>query len=130
MCIVFHALEVNPPAKELLIMPRPKKPNPELRPVSNTNDLNDEQKGKLFSQHVDKLVVLVRKVDEAVSARRLQRKVMRQDGFSAGEIDHALWLLKQEADEPTDDIEMRVRVAKWLGKPIGFQPDMFAAAAQ
>jgi hypothetical protein len=102
-----------------------RKRNPELRPISN--DIDDEQKAALFGKGIEKLEAAIRRKDEAVAGIRLQRKTMKSEGFSADEIGHALWLRKQEGDEPKEKIELEIRVARWLQRPLGLQADLFAA---
>lgn len=103
---------------------------PELRPVEPTNDLNDEQKARLFGEGLDRMVTLTERKDELVAQMRNQRKQMRADGFSREEVDYGLWLRKQSDEDARDNLAMRLRIAEWQGKPLGYQPSLDLAAAQ
>ena len=105
---------------------------PELRPVENsqTNDLNDEQKIALLRGGVEKLKTLINRKDEIVASIRNQRKAMKSDGFQREEVDYALWLSQHSDVEASDALAMRIRIAEWLGKPLGFQSSFDLQAAQ
>jgi uncharacterized protein (UPF0335 family) len=112
-------------------MPRGKRyGNPELRAVeeTTTNDLNDEQKARLFLGGIEKLERMIERKDEMVATIRNQRKVMKQEGFDRAEVDYALWVRKEGEDAARENLGMRLRIANWLGKPLGFQAVLDLAA--
>lgn len=112
-------------------MPRGRKnPNPELRPVEPSNDLNDEQKAKLFIGGVGTLERLIEEKDSVVASIRSQRKAMKAEGFSREEIDYALWLRKDGEEAGKERIAIHLRIAEWLGHPLGFQATLDLVAAQ
>jgi hypothetical protein len=114
-------------------MPRGKRGGgPELRPVEpiTTNDLDDEQKARLFLGGIEKLEKMIDRKDEMVAAIRNQRKVMKQEGFDRAEVDYALWVRKEGDEAAGDNLAMRLRISEWLGKPLGFQATLDLAAAQ
>lgn len=99
----------------------------ELAPIGHDhNDLNDEQKKRLLQDHVTELERLNKNQLSANAAVRLQRKKMKADGFSRAVVDYALWLRKVDVDEATDKMAEQMKIAQWLGKPLGFSPDLFA----
>ena len=102
-------------------MARGKRNNPELRAVQPTNDLNDEQKAVLFGDGLEVLEEYQEQIDALVAKKRNQRKIMKSEGFSAAEIDYALWVRKKGEEAAKDAMAMNIRVAAWLGKPLGFQ---------
>lgn len=104
---------------------------PELRPMLPTNDLNDQQKAALFLGGVEKLESLINRKDEVVAQIRNQRKAMKSDGFHREEVDYALWYRQHSEGEANEAMAMRLRIAEWLGKPLGFQAALdLGAAAQ
>ena len=108
-----------------------KSENPELKQVeSESNDLNDEQKAKLFMGGIEKLEKLIGDKDWAVTAIRNHRKTMKSEGFSREEVEYALWSRKEGDERAKEAMAMQLRIAEWLGKPLGFQPSLDLAAAQ
>jgi uncharacterized protein (UPF0335 family) len=100
-----------------------------LRAVESLpNDLNDEQKVSLFIGGIEKLERLIEGKDEIVADIRNARKVMKSEGFSREEVDYALWFRKQDEGEADKSLAMRLRIAEWLGKPLGFQSTLDLAA--
>jgi hypothetical protein len=108
-------------------MPRRRRASPELRAVQ-TNDLNDEQKAALFLGGVERMESLINRKDELVAQIRNQRKAMKADGFGREEVDYALWFRKHSEGEANEGLAMRIRIAEWLGKPLGFQATLDLAA--
>lgn len=100
----------------------------ELRPVETSNDLNDEQKAKLFIVGIDRLERLIERKDSAVADIRSQRKTMKSEGFSREEVDYALWLRKEGEEIAKERIAAHLRIAEWMGKPLGFQSALDLAA--
>lgn len=107
-----------------------KKGSPELRPVEPTNDLNDEQKATLLEKGLERLERLIAEKDRVVSDIRTQRKTMKAEGFSRHEVDYALRLRKEGVEAAKERMAAEVRIAQWLGQPLGFQSNLFEAAAQ
>jgi hypothetical protein len=113
----------------------PKRPtrrgqSPELAPIDpRHNDLNEEQQQRLMLDGVAKLERLIEAQQSANSAVRLQRKALKSDGFSRTMVDYALWLRKTEGDEAAERMQDQIKIAQWLGKPLGFQPTLFDQAA-
>jgi hypothetical protein len=54
---------------------------------------------------------------------------MKIEGFSLEERTYALWLRRQEGEEPRERVELQIRVAAWLKRPLGLQADLFDAVA-
>ena len=111
-------------------MARQRRGGPELRPVEPTNDLNDEQKARLFLGGIEKLEKMIERKDEMVATIRNQRKVMKQEGFDRAEVDYALWVRSQGDEAAHESLAMRLRISEWLGKPLGFQAALDLQAAQ
>ena len=107
-----------------------KSENPELRAVAPTNDLNDEQKARLFIGGIEKLERLIDDKDEIVADIRNQRKTMKSEGFDRAEIEYALWARKEGDEAAKTALAMRLRISQWLGKPLGYQSTLDLVAAQ
>ena len=71
---------------------------------------------------------LIERKDEVVATIRNHRKQMKADGFSREEVDYGLWLRKQGEEEARDNLAMRIRIAEWMGKPLGYQAALDLAA--
>jgi hypothetical protein len=116
-------------------MPRGKRrsASPELRPVEASNDLDDEAKARLLLQGLESLEALIEKKDSVVATIRSQRKTLKSEGFSREEVDYGLWLRKwgeAGGEMARDRLAMQLRIAAWLGKPLGYQPSLDLEAAQ
>jgi uncharacterized protein (UPF0335 family) len=101
-----------------------------LRPVEPSNDLNDEQKAKLFITGITRLERLIERKDSAVADIRSHRKTMKSEGFSREEVEYALWLRKAGEEVAKERMAAHLRIAEWLEKPLGFQSTFNLAAAQ
>ena len=97
---------------------RPKKDNPELKPLNNLSPL---QKQVLFVTGLQKLERLIQAVKVAGNAVKAQRKVMKGDGFPKEEVDYALFLRRSDDTTVREDAASRDRAAKYLAHPIGHQ---------
>jgi hypothetical protein len=112
-------------------MPRGKRgSNPELRVVDpiTTNDLNDEQKASLLIKGIEKLEKMIDRKNEMVAAIRTQRKTLKSEGFERQEVDFALWVRKEGDEAAKERVALQIRIAEWIGQPLGYQPSLDLAA--
>lgn len=77
---------------------------------------------------IESLERLIGQKDEMVARIRSQRKTMKADGFMRPEVDYALWLRSHDGAEASSDVAMRIRIAQWLERPLGFQATFDLAA--
>lgn len=82
----------------------------------------------MFTDGIDKLVRLVEQKDEMVARIRTHRKQMKADGFMRPEVDYALWMQKHDGQDAADEMAMRIRIAQWMGQPLGYQASLDLAA--
>ncbi len=101
----------------------------EPRPNGDTPaELSDDQKQVLALQWKKKLEAAEAAKDEAVSEIRNIRKKIKLDlGADGVETVKAMMSLETEAGEAKLQamIEHAVRAARWMGVPLGMQPDLF-----
>lgn len=92
--------------------------------------LTDDQKKVLLLQGVGKIERLQEQMATINADIRNERKRLKADGFEKFEIDFAIQLRRSTKKEDGDAIETdkwrkMVRIAAFLGHPIGTQPDLF-----
>jgi uncharacterized protein (UPF0335 family) len=101
------------------------KPNPELRPLEDepgpNHNRTEEQTAKAFTVWVDQIGRVNDRKDQMVAESRNLRKRMAEDGFELADLNHALKLRKRGDDWAREQVEAQIRVAAWLGRPLGFQ---------
>ena len=114
----------KPATKLRGLEPRKRKakgPNPELAPLGAAPDDSDnEQKRRQFLSGLGKLEPLIQAVKD-------QRKVMKEQGFTAAEISDGLWARKAETPVILARQAARAKILRWLSIPLGTQADLFKA---
>jgi hypothetical protein len=82
----------------------------------------------LFVVNLQRLEKLIDAKDGAVAAIRVHRKQMKVEGFMRPEVDYALWIRKEGEEVAKERLAQQLKVAEWLGKPLGFQAALDLAA--
>lgn len=91
----------------------------------NTNlELSEAEKRALLVNGLTQIEGLVEQKDAIVSQIRTSRKRLVAHGFGPKVIDFALRLRKDEDDKMIEQRRSEIEVARFLGHPIGTQPEL------
>jgi hypothetical protein len=96
-----------------------------MRPLEDepgpNHNRTEEQQAKAFSVWIERIAKNVEVKDRIVAEGRNLRKAAHEDGFELADLDDALKLRKRGDDWMVKRIEAQIRIARWLGRPLGFQ---------
>ncbi len=91
----------------------------------NSQELTDEQQQVLFFQHKAKIISLKEKIASETALLRNAYKLAKSEGFTKKDIDFAISLENDNDNEALERRRREAMIARWMGHPIGTQPDMF-----
>lgn len=94
------------------------------RSIPNDLDLTEAEKRALLVNGLNEIEGLVESKDDIVSKIRTSRKRLVAHGFKPKVIDFALRLRKGEDDAMIEQRRAEIEVARFLGHPIGTQPEL------
>jgi len=92
----------------------------------NSGELTSDQQQVLFHQHMKKIKAAKEQMATATSQLRNAYKLAKSEGFPKTDIDYAFMLEKDKDDGAIQARRREAEIAKWMGHPIGTQPDLFA----
>lgn len=90
----------------------------------NDLELSESEKRALLVNGLTQIEGLVEQKDAIVSQIRTNRKRLVAHGFAPKIIDFALRLRKDEVDKMIEQRRAEIEVARFLGHPIGTQPEL------
>lgn len=90
----------------------------------NNYDLTESEKRALLVNGLTEIEDLVEAKDALVSKIRTSRKKLVSHGFAPKVIDFALRLRKDDDDSMIEQRRAEIEVARFLGHPIGTQPEL------
>jgi len=90
----------------------------------NDLELSEAEKRALLVNGLTQIEGLVEQKDAIVSQIRTSRKRLVAHGFAPKVIDFALRLRKDEDDKMIEQRRSEIEVARFLGHPIGTQPEL------
>lgn len=94
------------------------------RALPNDLDLTESEKRALLVYGLNEIEGFVEEKDEIVSKIRTSRKRLVAHGFKPKVIDFALRLRKAEDEAMIEQRRAEIEVARFLGHPIGTQPEL------
>src|SRR5258708_282680 len=90
--------------------------------------LSDKQKQTLFFSTKRKIKPIIAAAEEAKTAMKKAYELAKSEGVAKKELEIALQLETEEGEETVRAAHERlVRIARWMGVPIGTQFDMFSS---
>jgi hypothetical protein len=94
----------------------------------NIKPLTDEQKQKLFFEHVASYQKALKKFKTAQADLKNVGKVIKGEGTNLADVKLAIALEDPDQEEALRErIQSQLKVAAWLGLPIGYQAGLFSA---
>lgn len=93
-------------------------------PPPNDLDLTEAEKRALLVNGLTEIESLIEQKDGIVSKIRTSRKKLVANGFKPKVIDFALRLRKDDDDAMIEQRRAEIEVARFLGHPIGTQPEL------